>query len=486
MDLTQAVSKKANAPGLEVAGPEAKLSSASQSEKLKKLLEDNRRRRMRIKIKDYEVQKIIEQEKQQIQHMQEKRRQYIEEQKQKRRQEAEDRIRLKKEQRLQSIEQMHENTKKLSQLGHEPLYKKIESKFSQQDQKYQHDRIQKVKEEKKVLYQPIRLTELSRFSSQCNLIVKELNVRRQEERQLKKVQSQEQFDAEPLKSRFYKDLLERKKRLKEEEIEKKKEQERLYKVKQCYQQYVKHAHLPKVDASKVDELKDRVSKLKHPVKQRQVITPGMSLREIETMQSRQSGEDPIQSTLPQSRSKLPSVLASHQSSTSKLPPLIPKPNQAKDTPYHSATEQTSELPKGLRSSESAAALRRQQVSNFPLKNILQKGRLQHTTLSNPRKFSSLGKNRDDNLKHLDRIDQNFKSQKDQSNDFLKQQREKRERRNKERTKNSMALPPAPGLLEDNGKAGNSTLIDYSRTPEQIKPKLYQDHQRQPADGQSET
>ena len=42
-------------------------------------------------------------------------------------------------------------------------------------------------------------------------------------------------------------------------------------------------HKPVVDRQKVQELQNRIEHLKHPVKQRCPITPGMSLKQIEAL-----------------------------------------------------------------------------------------------------------------------------------------------------------------------------------------------------------
>ena len=54
-------------------------------------------------------------------------------------------------------------------------------------------------------------------------------------------------------------------------------------MKGKYDKFIKLQYKPRVDENKVNELRERIKNLKHPVKEGRLITPGMSMRQVDSI-----------------------------------------------------------------------------------------------------------------------------------------------------------------------------------------------------------
>lgn len=102
-----------------------------------------------------------------------------------------------------------------------------------------------------------------------------MNLKRKEQRDItlgEAKQSVKSLQTHTLKTMLEQDKL-RKEREELEQIQKRALVQRKY----DYDKFIKQAHMPVVDQAKVEEIKERIQNIKHPVKQRYCITPGMSV-----------------------------------------------------------------------------------------------------------------------------------------------------------------------------------------------------------------
>ena len=174
---------------------------------------------------------------------------------------------------------------KSTEINKQPLFKILETKFVKKAERKEDRRRKKVIDEKKIKFKPIRIQEIGQHARSHDKLIQAMMAKKKEERDRSLSNS---FNPSVLRTELHKQLVindQQEKLQKEVEEEKK----RALKAKKLnYDQFIRMVHKPAVDQNKVDELQNRIDKLKHPVKDKIVITPGMTMSQIEKLQGSKS------------------------------------------------------------------------------------------------------------------------------------------------------------------------------------------------------
>lgn len=312
----------------------------------------------------------------------------------------------------------------------------LEQQFKQKNEMFQQKCHHQTKAERKIKYRAIRLDEIKDFGLRCHAVVSDLNLKKENERQIRRKLGEE-FDPEPLKSKLYREIIENEKAQKIEDELKQQERQKLLDKKHQYDKFIQQVFVPKVDRKKVVELKDRIDKLMHPVKvTKRSFTPGMSIKQVEEISrgdlnffsrrnQRHSGAHIVSSLPSLAKASSVKLINNHGAQSSNVLLKQARAQLLKASSVESELQiKSPRAKKAVLNQSSPAALEHRKTKPVRNKDI---------------------------LAHLDRYEENGGTilTKPQPVDYLKQQRDKKALRQKEKE----------NQLNSSGKQHDSTITD---------------------------